>query len=316
MLNVIIPTKNSEITLEDCLISLRKQTVPVNIIIIDGCSIDRTIEIAKRYGCSVYDEPKSLGRGSKRAVACNLGLQHAKSLVPDILDLVAFLDSDTEVPETWAYDMVNHPLLKNLKVAGITSGCEPDVSTELSRSINTVMKLGSTHAQKFSEVTSLESIPGYNSVYRLGAISIVGGFDETVGGAEDWELNYRLRRVGYLLFGVPESPVIHHERKTMENFMKQMSGYGWSWSRLFRVKGIFKFSRALPAISLLLILKIIFLALPFNVFRVPALVFLVGLMIAFLMIDWDFKNKYYTLLRVFVTMQMSLAIGYIRGLFT
>jgi glycosyltransferase involved in cell wall biosynthesis len=314
-LNVIIPTKNSEDTLEICLISLRKQTMPVNIIIIDGCSTDKTIEIAKKYGCSVYDEPKSLGRGSKRAIACNLGLLHAKAIVPDILDLVAFLDSDVEVPETWAFDMVNHPLLKNLKVAGITSGCEPDTSTELSRSINTVMKIASTHAQKFSEVTPLLSIPGYNSIYRLGAISIVGGFDETIGGAEDWELNSRLRRVGYLLFGVPESPVIHHERKNIHNFMKQIWGYGWSWGRLFRVKGVFKFSRALPSLALTFIFTIIISAYFYDILRIPAVLFLLGLMVSFFMIEWEFSNKYYTLLRVFVVMQLSLAVGYIKGLF-
>ena len=313
-LTVIIPTKNSEDTLECCLASLRKQTIPINIIIIDGCSTDKTIEIAKKYGCSVYDEPKSLGRGSKRAVACNLGLLHAKAIVPDILDLVAFLDSDTEVPETWASDMTNHPLLKNLKVAGITSGCEPDVSTELSRSINTIMKLGSTHAQKFSEITPLDSIPGYNAVYRLGAISIVGGFDETIGGAEDFEINSRLRRVGYLLFGVPESPVVHHERKTIPNFMKQMVGYGWSWGRLLRVKHIFKFSRALPSLALLFIFGVFISASFYDILRIPAIMFMLGLMTSIFMIEWEFSNKYYTLLRVFVVMQLSLATGYIKGL--
>ena len=235
--------------------------------------------------------------------------------MPDLLDLVAFLDSDTEVPETWASDMTNHVLLKTLSVAGITSGCEPDVSTELSRSINTIMKLGSTHAQKFSEITPLDSIPGYNAVYRLGAISIVGGFDETIGGAEDFELNYRLRRAGYMLFGVPESPVIHHERKNIHNFYRQILGYGWSWGRLLRIKHIFKLSRALPSLALTFIFAIICSAYFYDILRVPAIIFLLGLVVSFFMIEWEFSNKYYTLLRVFVVMQLSLAVGYIKGLF-
>ena len=234
MIDVIIPTKNSEDVLETCLKSLRQQTIPVRIIIVDACSTDKTIQIAKSYGCEVYDEPKSLGTGSKRAVACNQGLKHVES------DLVAFLDSDTEIPYTWADDMEEiFSDLNNfgeMPIAGITSGCTPDTSSDLSKAINTVMKLASNHAQGYDDFTYVDSLPGYNAVYRTKVLKEIGGFSEEMGGAEDWEMNHRIRKAGYALLGVPKSPVIHHERKTIEGFKKQMRGYGWSWGRMLKVK--------------------------------------------------------------------------------
>jgi cellulose synthase/poly-beta-1,6-N-acetylglucosamine synthase-like glycosyltransferase len=312
VLDVIIPTKNSADVLERCLISLKKQTNPVRIIIIDGCSTDNTLEIAKKYGCEIYDEPKSLYQGSKRAVACNQSLKHIFS------DLVAFLDSDTEVPPKWAEDMeqtfTNLNEFGKFKIGGISSGCVQDMSTDLSRSINTIMKIASNHAQNYDDYKIVDSLPGYNSVYRSSVLSEIGGFNEEIGGCEDWELNYRLRKKGYTLMGVPDSPVIHHERKTIEQFQKQMFGYGWSWGRLLRVKHIFKLSRALPTISLLIMVLTLVLGYFYPILTLPSLLFSVGSMLSLFILDWEFDNKYFILIKVFVSMQLSFAVGYIKAL--
>jgi glycosyltransferase involved in cell wall biosynthesis len=51
-LSVVIPTYNSERTLRECLESIKNQDYPKNkieIIIADGGSTDRTMEIARKY---------------------------------------------------------------------------------------------------------------------------------------------------------------------------------------------------------------------------------------------------------------------------
>ena len=58
LLSVIIPTYNSEETLEKTLTSLRMQTIPqeqMEILIIDGGSTDSTLEIAKKYNTIILD---------------------------------------------------------------------------------------------------------------------------------------------------------------------------------------------------------------------------------------------------------------------
>jgi glycosyltransferase involved in cell wall biosynthesis len=314
MIDVIIPTKNSEGTLEVCLKSLRQQTIPVRIIIVDGCSTDKTLEIAKKYGCEIYDEPKSLTQGSKRGVACNQGLRHVTS------DLVAFLDSDAEVPTAWADDM--EEMFSDLNdfgempIAGISSGCTPDTSSNLSKAINSVMKLASNQAQGYNDFTYVNSLPGYNSVYRTKVIREVGGFNEELGGCEDWEMNYRIRKAGYALLGVPKSPVIHHERKTIEGFKKQMKGYGWSWGRMVRVKHFFLPSRAIPALIILLSPILIAMSLLVSSLSFIGVFVTLCWFVAFLIHDFEINNKYFIMLKVAVILEIYFGFGYLKALLT
>jgi len=303
-MDVIIPTRNSEDVLETCLKSLSLQTIPVKIIIVDAMSTDKTREIAIRYSCTVLDEPKSSGMGSKRAIACNHGLKYVNS------EIVAFLDSDTEIPPTWAEYMEKILLdlkdMKDIPIAGITSGCTPDLSSNLSIAINSIMKLASNHAQGYKEYTYVNSLPGYNAVYKTSVLREVGGFNEKIGGAEDFELNARIRKNGWFLLGIPNSPVIHHERKTYKLFFKQIKGYGWSSSRCLKVTHtmpkagyVSLFFICVCACLLLLILKlwVIYLIIGLCIF----LTFFVKKKILFFI--------------VLLSMLIGYSYGFIRGVF-
>jgi succinoglycan biosynthesis protein ExoA len=250
--DVIIATKNRAEELKTCLGSLAAQVDPVHVIVVDAHSEDGTREVTEGFGAEFFYEPPSNVVGSRAAVARNEGLRHSSS------KYVAFLDSDVEVPPTWSRDMVNamvkwesgccslewedvpHP------VAGVTSGCVPSDTPQ-----GWIMKAGSpNHAKRFTEATPVTSLPSYNCVYLRSALDKVGGFNEVLGGCEDWELNHRLIGAGYALLGVPESPVNHHERDGLQAFAHQMYGYGWSRGRLLRVKKIFKWVHALPSLLL------------------------------------------------------------------
>jgi glycosyltransferase involved in cell wall biosynthesis len=64
-ISVIIPTKNSAKTLPFCLKSIRLQDYPqdrIEIIIVDGYSRDRTVDIAEKFGCiTIFSSKKLLG---------------------------------------------------------------------------------------------------------------------------------------------------------------------------------------------------------------------------------------------------------------
>ena len=50
LVSIIIPTYNSEKTLPLCLESIKRQTYKnIEVIVLDNFSIDRTVDIAKRY---------------------------------------------------------------------------------------------------------------------------------------------------------------------------------------------------------------------------------------------------------------------------
>jgi hypothetical protein len=58
----------------------------------------------------------------------------------------------------------------------------------------------------------------------------VGGFDETMHRAQDWELNYRLRTTGHKIWFSPELRVIYRPRSTLRALAKQMYDTG-TWRR-------------------------------------------------------------------------------------
>lgn len=69
LISIIMPTYNSEKTLEYSLKSIRKQTIDqtdVEILIIDGGSTDKTVEIAKKYGAKVLYNSRKLPEFAKQ----------------------------------------------------------------------------------------------------------------------------------------------------------------------------------------------------------------------------------------------------------
>jgi len=308
-LDVIIPTKNSGDIIRECLDALRSQTVEVSIIVVDAHSTDETVHIATEHGATVIPEPPSDVKGSRRAVACNEGLRHSTSPV------VGFVDSDTVVPETWAEDLIPY-IQNNPNVGSVTSGCVTLDNTPLSRAISRVIKIGSTHAKNFAEMIKIDSSPGYNSIYLREAIDQAGGFSEEIGGCEDWELNYRIRKAGWDVIGVPESPVEHRERRSLRSFYKQMRGYGWSRGRLLRTKHIFTPLHMLPSLALLGLLILPLVSLDATILLTMGVLLFIPLFV--LLVDTGAtSNTKETLLIlvVFATQQLSWAVGYIIGLF-
>lgn len=83
MISIIVPTFNSEETLDLCLRSIEKQTYhDIETIVIDSFSNDKTEEIAKRYRCRFYQVSGFQSR------AKNYGAEMANG------KYVLFLDSD------------------------------------------------------------------------------------------------------------------------------------------------------------------------------------------------------------------------------
>ena len=91
--SVIVPALNEETCIETCLKSILRQTLPRNsyeIIVSDGASNDRTVEIARKYADRVVVSEKRgiwLGR--------NLGAQFAKGRY------LVFIDADTRIKEDY-----------------------------------------------------------------------------------------------------------------------------------------------------------------------------------------------------------------------
>ncbi|WP_297092711.1 glycosyltransferase family 2 protein [Thermococcus sp.] len=87
-ISVVMCVKNRENEIERALKSVKKQKGVLEIIIVDGNSTDRTIEIARRYADKIYSD-----KGKGLAFARQLGAEKARG------EYIAYIDSDTELPK-------------------------------------------------------------------------------------------------------------------------------------------------------------------------------------------------------------------------
>jgi glycosyltransferase involved in cell wall biosynthesis len=179
----IIPTLNSERTLEKCLKSIIAQKYPsIEIIIIDGGSTDNTIGIAKRYATQVFKFRGSLG------AARQLGIDHASG------ELVANWDSDIYIPDKdWlrraVQTLLSHP---NSSTLWVYNTYPPD-STAVQKAFSWYSwKVMLDFAKRGRGFWG-----GGNSIFRKQMIEEVGGFNTEDETGEDFSLAKKLSLKGY-----------------------------------------------------------------------------------------------------------------------
>lgn len=71
----------------------------------------------------------------------------------------------------------------------------------------------------------------YLGVFRRSALERQGGYNEEFVRAQDWELNYRLREAGGLIWFSPELKVSYRPRPTVRALARQYRDYG-RWRRV------------------------------------------------------------------------------------
>ena len=167
---VVVPTHQSARTLDACLRSIRGQTAPVTLIVVDNGSTDSTHAVASRWADEV------LVIGPERSAQRNAGARATDS------DVVGFIDSD----------MVLEPRVVEEATSLLTLGCVGVIVPEY-----TVGQGFWSRVRAFERAfyEGSDSIEGARFFTRQ-ALSQSGGFDETLTAAEDWDLTMRIRELG------------------------------------------------------------------------------------------------------------------------
>jgi len=82
-----IPTLNSDRTLETLLIQIKKQSDRITIF--DGFSVDRTLDIAQKYGCKIIK------------TSTNIGAVRTMMIRTATSKYIAMIDADMQIPRNW-----------------------------------------------------------------------------------------------------------------------------------------------------------------------------------------------------------------------
>lgn len=77
----------------------------------------------------------------------------------------------------------------------------------------------------------------YLGVFDRDALAEIGGFDETLSRGEDWELNFRFRESGQLVWFAPDLEVVYRPRSSFRALAKQFYASGRWRAELIRRLG-------------------------------------------------------------------------------
>ena len=184
--SVIVPALNEEKYLPRCLESLSRQSrrEKSEIIVVDGGSIDRTVEVAKEYTHKVIEQPSPVG------TARNIGAKQAEG------NILAFIDADTMASEDWI-DEITRTFDSRPNAVGVTGPTLPYEGTQLDK---LAYHVATGWAQRFSLKLGRPHVAGFNCAYRKGPFFDAGGFDENRVLSEDVMLSLKMRHQGPILF--------------------------------------------------------------------------------------------------------------------
>jgi succinoglycan biosynthesis protein ExoA len=114
---------------------------------------------------------------------------------------------------------------------------KPGFQLAVARAYNSRFGLGGgAYHGKHAKEGPAES--AYMGIMRAEALARVGGFDETLRRGEDWELNYRIREQGMLVWLDPELQVSYWPRSSWAKLVRQFFATGiWRGELVRRLGG-------------------------------------------------------------------------------
>jgi len=192
--SVIVPTLQEENYIEKTLSNLQKVKTPIEIIVVDGGSIDKTVEIARNFADKVYSIRK---RGI--SIGKNYGAKYAKG------DILVFLDTDVIFP----LDFVEktQKTFEDSTVVGATCNIMPSIfrlDAILFFHFYNMFLRALTQIKPHSR--------GEFFAARKHAFLRVNGFDEQMPCLEDHDLANRLSKQGRFVF-IPDLTVYESLRR-------------------------------------------------------------------------------------------------------
>jgi glycosyltransferase involved in cell wall biosynthesis len=212
-ITVVVPVRNAEGILDACLDSVARQG-PAAIIVVDGLSTDRTLEIAGRFADRTLSDD---GRGLP--VARSIGAQAATT------PLVALVDADVILP-----DGSLAALLAEFEAGGYTAlqaGLDSEAGPGYWGQALTAHHRTSRSRYWFGLVAT---------IFDRQAL-LEHGFDDSFESGEDIELRWRLAKAGDRI-GVSRDVVVRHRFEDTFTFaMGQFRADGRGLARMVRKHG-------------------------------------------------------------------------------
>ena len=213
-LSVVIPTKNEEANIGNCLGAFvdfvktgQSRFDKIELIVVDNFSSDRTREIAAEAGAKVFLQ------GPERCAQRNRGWREATG------EVVMFVDADMIVPEATLREIENGKSRIENESGGKLCLYIPEVRAGKGLRIK-----ARNFERSFYDGTVIDGL----RVIPRALLEAVGGYDEKLVACEDWDLDRRLKAAGAVT-AITKGHLIHNEaRQNFRKFLAKKAYYSKS----------------------------------------------------------------------------------------
>lgn len=219
--SVIIPTLNGASRITTLLKALEmQQQKPIEIIVVVDGSTDGTVERLQSLPSDLKLKIIETPQGG-RAKARNAGGRVAEG------DVLVFYDDDME-PAT---DSISKHVNFHQSYNGIVSGYQKDVACAASPDIRKYKAhIAESWFNKYSPgISKLEPsqlfFTSANCSIQRQLFDTLGGFDERLTDAEDFDLAVRAQEAGHSVFFDKSNVAIHHDNITAAKYIERQRAY-------------------------------------------------------------------------------------------
>jgi glycosyltransferase involved in cell wall biosynthesis len=307
-ISVILPVLNEEKYLEDAVKAILSQEYDgkLEVILAIGPSHDKTAEIAQRL--REGDSRVVIVENPSGRTAAGLNLAIAASSY----SIIVRVDGHANISKNYCH-LVSEILEKTgaVNVGGVMAA---EGQTLFERSVARAMRsplgVGASKFHTGGGAGEVDTV--YLGAFRKEALYAIGGFDERFTRAQDWELNFRLRQAGGVIYFDPRLVVTYRPRSSVKALAKQYFEYG-RWRRVVsrRHQGTINYRYLAPPFTV----AATFLSLVLGwvvspLFFIPALIYSVFILFASVVIGKS-AGEVLCLPTILLTMHISWGLGFL-----
>jgi len=319
---IIIPCLNEEKYITNCIESILSSTLNMKeseIILVDGGSSDKTVEIIEEYD-KKESSVKLLHNPRKYTpMSMNIGIDTSKGTYIFIISAHAKYESD------YFSKLLNS--IESLDASCVGGVLITDVKnkTKKSNSIKEVLsnKFGvgnSDFRTGTSEIKEVDTVPF--GCYKKEVFEQYGVYDERLIRNQDIELNKRIIQGGGKIYLIPDVKCTYYARENFSDLAKNNFANGkWNILTAYYTKKLNSLSlrHFVPLIFVLMLLLPALLSLFYSSFIYISLFTLISYLSLVIIISLKLKNKhngFAYLVGSFFTLHFSYGLGSLSGIFS
>ena len=270
-----------------------------------GPSIDETEKIARELAVDSRIQVLE-NRSGRTPDGLNAAIAATKN------EIIVRVDGHSEISPGYirrAVEIIQNTGAVNVGGVMAAEGISP-FQRAVARAMRSKIGVGPARFHTGGKAGSTDTV--YLGVFKREAILAIGGYDPRFTRAQDWEMNFRLRKAGGVIWFDPNLQVTYRPRKTPRELASQYFQYGrWRRAVLRHHKGATNARYLAPPINLLIQVISLPSAIAISpIFWIPLVGYLGAIKIASLNLGDDWSERI-RLPIVLIIMHFSWGFGFI-----